>query len=70
MDNKLNDRRDGGNGNIKAQEKQNKNIIEEAWGKWWDEKCKEFGELQQKGRYDKVYEQVKQLFRKPWKGEE
>src|SRR6218665_817767 len=41
---------------------------EEAREKWWNEKCKELEDLQQKGRYDKVYEEVKSLCRKPGKG--
>src|SRR5688572_29732774 len=41
---------------------------EEARGKWWDEKCQELEDLQQQGRYDKVYEKVKQISRKPGKG--
>ena len=41
---------------------------EEAREKWWDEKCQELEDLQQKGRYDKVYEKVKQISRKPGKG--
>src|SRR5688572_8778953 len=41
---------------------------EEAREKWWDEKCQELEDLQQQGRYDKVYEKVKQISRKPGKG--
>src|SRR6218665_77439 len=41
---------------------------EEAREKWWNEKCKELEDLQQKGRYDKVYKEVKRLSRKPGKG--
>ena len=40
----------------------------EAREKWWDEKCKELEDLQHQERYDKVYEKVKQISRKPGKG--
>src|SRR5678815_1345232 len=40
---------------------------EEAREKWWDEKCQELEDLQQQGRYDKVYEKVKKISRKPGK---
>src|SRR6218665_1828676 len=40
---------------------------EEAREKWWNEKCKKLEDLQQKGSYDKVYEKVKRLSRKPEK---
>src|SRR6218665_2144844 len=71
--------RNEGNGNTKAQTKQlqqeykrlnNKlrRTTEEAREKWWNKKCKELEDLQQKGRYDKVYEEVKRLSMKPWKG--
>src|SRR6218665_617383 len=71
--------RNEGNGNTKAQTKQlqqeykrlnNKlrRTTEEAREKWWNKKCKELEDLQQKGRYDKVYEEVKRLSKKPGKG--
>lgn len=36
-------------------------------GKWWDERCNNLEDLQQWGRYDMVYERIKQLSRKPRK---
>jgi len=33
--------------------------------KWWEEKCEELEELQEKGRYDQVYEKVRKMTKKP-----
>lgn len=41
---------------------------DQARENWWSEQCRELEELQQKGRYDKVYKRVKELQKKPGGG--